>query len=594
MIVTIKNIILGGFMDTYKKLFSYIPEKMHCIYLSLFFSLVASIFQVLPFYYFYKLLNEIIVKGDFERSKNYAITIFVYTVLYALTYFAAGMFSHFAAFRLESNIREKGAKHLMEASFAFFDKNESGKIRKIIDDNASETHMIVAHLIPDMSQAFLVPIWLIVLLFLTDIKLGIFTLMILVFSIMMLIKMMGNKEFMRLYNESLERMNAEAVEYVRGMQVIKIFNSSIESFKSFYEAIVNYSKNAFNYTLSCRTPFVSFQVVLNIIMVITIPFFYYFINKSYSGSELLVSILFFATIGGLIFTTFMKIMYVSMYKFNADMTMSKLDEIFKDMEENKLVYGKNDGFDNFNIEFEGVDFKYEDKYILKDFSMKLDEKKTYALVGSSGSGKSTIAKIISGFYPVNNGKLKIGDKDISSYSEKALMDNIAFVFQNSKLFKTSIYENVKMGRKDASHKEVMDALKSARCMDILDKFETRENTIIGSKGVHLSGGEVQRIAIARAILKNANIIILDEASAASDPENEYEIQQAFSSLMKDKTVIMIAHRLSSIRNADEILVIEAGKILERGKDLELIEKKSRYFELQTIYGKANDWRLSNE
>ena len=246
-----------------------------------------------------------------------------------------------------------------------------------------------------------------------------------------------------------------------------------------------------------------------------------------------------------------------------------------------------------DIDFSGVTFRYEEGVdVLTDFSLKLESGKKYALVGSSGSGKSTIAKLISGFYPVSSGELKIGGVDISKYKRETLEHEIAFVFQNAKLFKTSIYENVKIGRPDASREEVVKALDLAMCGSILDKFETREDTIIGAKGVHLSGGETQRIAIARAILKDAPIIILDEASAASDPENEYEMQQAFSKLMEGKTVIMIAHRLSSIRNVDEILVVEDGKVTERGSHDELIAKDSKYKNLQNLYNQANEWRLS--
>ena len=273
--------------------------------------------------------------------------------------------------------------------------------------------------------------------------------------------------------------------------------------------------------------------------------------------------------------------------------VDRLDELFDKMGKNKLQNGSIDKIDSFDIEFDKVGFEYEEGVkILSDFSLKLNSGKLYALVGSSGSGKSTIAKLISGFYPVSSGQLKIGGRDIKEYTNKVLEKNIAFVFQNSKLFKTSIYENVRLARPESSHEEVMKALEMAMCGNILDKFESRENTIIGASGVHLSGGEMQRIAVARAILKDAPIVILDEASAASDPENEYEMQRAFKALMKDKTVIMIAHRLSSIRNVDEILFVEEGQVVERGSHDELMAGQTKYRHFQDLFNKANEWRLA--
>jgi hypothetical protein len=284
-------------------------------------------------------------------------------------------------------------------------------------------------------------------------------------------------------------------------------------------------------------------------------------------------------------------MYLGMHQYMASQAVDKLETLFGEMEENGIKYGTDTYFKDYNIEFKNVSFKYDDKFILENLSFKLNENKTYALVGSSGGGKSTIAKLISGFYKIDEGEILIGDKNITNYSRESLMNNISFVFQNSKLFKTTIFENVKIGNENASYEEVMKALKMARCDDILDKFKTRENTIIGSKGVYLSGGEIQRIAIARAILKDAKIIILDEASAASDPENEHEIQLAFSNLIKEKTVIIIAHRLSSIKNVDEILVVDKGQIVERGTDTELLKNNGRYKFLQDLFSQANEWRI---
>ena len=550
-------------MDIYKKLFKYVPDKKYLIYSGIFMSMISSALSILPYWFLYKFLNEFILMKNFERAQYYAFIIFIIMVLQSLIYFFAAWLTHLFAFRLESNLRKKGIEHLMNASFYFFDVNQSGRIRKIIDDNATDTHMIVAHLIPDITLALITPILLFVIMFSVDIYLGIATVILTILSAIFTVLMYGDIKFMDKYNKSLERVNSESVEYVRGMQVLKIFKASIFSFKSFYDSIIDYSKSAYEYSKSCKNPFVIFQIILLGAGAYIIPFAIMISKGTQNNLEVMIKLIFFTCFIGTLFSCYMRIMYLGMHQYMASQAVDKLETLFGEMEENGIKYGKDTYFKDYNIEFKNVSFKYDDKFILENLSFKLNENKTYALVGSSGGGKSTIAKLISGFYKIDEGEILIGDKNITNYSRESLMNNISFVFQNSKLFKTTIFENVKIGNENASYEEVMKALKMARCDDILDKFKTRENTIIGSKGVYLSGGEIQRIAIARAILKDAKIIILDEASAASDPENEHEIQLAFSNLIKEKTVIIIAHRLSSIKNVDEILVVDKGQIVER-------------------------------
>lgn len=578
-------------MDTYKRLFKYTPEKIHCVYISVVCATLGVAFQIGAFWFLWKFLYALLVTKNVTDGSMYATVIVALSAAYLLVYFAAVWASHVLGFRLESNLRKTAISHLMNASFSFFDMNPSGKIRKLIDDNAQETHVLIAHLIPDNISALFTPIFMFIIVFAVDVKLGFLLLAIALIGGAQMMLMMGNKDVMRKYQAALERMNAEAVEYVRGMQIVKIFRSTVESFKAFYEAITGYSDLAYKYTLSCRMTYVMFQVLFNLFAVFTIPAAIYFMNKGADGNLIIAKLIFFICIAGVLFSAFMRVMYVGMYNFQAKSVVDKLENLFADMEKDNLEHGTEETFENFGIEFKNVSFGYTEEKILNDVSFTLEPNKTYALVGSSGGGKSTIAKLISGFYKINAGEILIGGKNISSYSRNALMRSIAFVFQTSKLFKTSIFENVKMGNKNASDEEVMNALRLARCEDILAKFPEREKTVIGSKGVHLSGGEIQRVAIARAILKNADIIILDEASAAADPENEYEIQQAFSNLMKNKTVIMIAHRLSSIKNVDEILVVEDGNIIERGSDAELMQKGGKYSHLQRLYSKANDWRV---
>ena len=580
-------------LTVYKKILSYVPKERYLAYIGILLSMLSVVFKVWGYYYLSKFLIEIIVYNNIENAKYYGFCIVGLLIIGITLYGIAGLVTHVLGFRLETNLRKYGIEGLSKASFSFFDTHPSGKTRKIIDDNATDTHMIVAHLIPDNAGAILMPILLLVLGFLVSIKVGIILIILSIVGGISLSMMTGEKEFMKIYQESLETLSSETVEYVRGIQVIKIFGISVESFKALNTAIKNYSKYSLEYAMSCKRGFVGFQWFFFSFIAMVIPILLLFYNIE-DPKMLAVELIMVLFLSGALFVSLMAIMYVSMYAFMGQSVVEKLESIFEEMNSNKLTFGTNNEFENYNITFENVSFGYTDKKIINNLSFSLEENKSYALVGSSGSGKSTIAKLISGFYKVDGGVIKIGEKSISSYTEEALINNIAFVFQNVKLFKTSIYDNVKIGKADASYEEVMTAMSLAGCDSILDKFSEREQTQIGTKGVYLSGGEKQRIAIARAILKDAKIIIMDEASAAVDPENEYELQRAFSNLIKDKTVIMIAHRLPSIRNVDEILVMDNGEIIERGTDGELMALDGEYKKLQSLYNKANEWRVNYE
>lgn len=580
-------------LTVYKKILSYVPKERYLAYIGILLSMLSVVFKVWGYYYLSKFLIEIIVYNNIENAKYYGFCIVGLLIIGITLYGIAGLVTHVLGFRLETNLRKYGIEGLSKASFSFFDTHPSGKTRKIIDDNATDTHMIVAHLIPDNAGAILMPILLLVLGFFVSLKVGIILIILSIVGGISLSMMTGEKEFMKIYQESLETLSSETVEYVRGIQVIKIFGISVESFKALNTAIKNYSKYSLEYAMSCKRGFVGFQWFFFSFIAMVIPILLLFYNIE-DPKMLAVELIMVLFLSGALFVSLMAIMYVSMYAFMGQSVVEKLESIFEEMNSNKLTFGSNEEFENYDITFENVSFGYTDKKIINDLSFSLEENKSYALVGSSGSGKSTIAKLISGFYKVDSGVIKIGNRSISSYSEEALINNIAFVFQNVKLFKTSIYDNVKIGKADASYEEVMTAMNLAGCNSILDKFSEREQTQIGTKGVYLSGGEKQRIAIARAILKDAKIIIMDEASAAVDPENEYELQRAFSNLIKDKTVIMIAHRLPSIRNVDEILVMDNGKIIERGTDRELMALDGEYKKLQSLYNKANEWRVNYE
>lgn len=572
----------------YKKLRQYVPEKMAFAFIGIILSFAAAVLSILSYKYIYEFFTKIIVENDMEGALPLAWKIVLFLVISAVVYFLSVFSTHILAFRLETNLKKEAVKRLMSASFSFYDSNQSGKIRKELDDNTVLTHTAVAHLIPDLSSAVFVPLLGVVLAFTIDYRLGILMLITIFSGVLMMKLMMGDKAFMDKYMEASNKMNAGAVEYVRGINVLKIFKSNIKELKDFYKSITDYSDLALKYSMSCRRWYVIFQVIFNSIFLLAL-----IIPLMDAGEPMvaLTKVMFYALFNGVIIVAFMKVMYVGMYVFYADSCIGKIEKIFEDMEAYKMESGSVNKIDNNSIEFKNVSFGYGESLVIDDLSFKLDEGKKYALVGSSGSGKSTIAKLISGFYKLNAGKIYIGSHSLEEYKEEIIASSIANVFQDAKLFKASIYENVKIGNPRAGYEEIMEAMHLAQCDDILEKFEDRENTIIGSKGVHLSGGEVQRLTIARAIIKNAGIIIMDEASAAADPENEYELQKALFNLMKGKTVIMIAHRLSSIKNVDEILVIDSGKILERGSHKELMSKESHYKALQGKYVEANEWRV---
>ena len=581
-------------MKIYKKLFAYVQDKKYLGFFAIIFSVISAVITVYGYYLIYRFLDNLIIHTDLSGAEDLAIKSALILTAGAIFYFASGAFSHLLGFRLETNLRKRGIDGLENASFRFFDLNPSGQIRKIIDDNAAQTHQVVAHMIPDSSQAIITPVLVLVLGFIVSIRVGIALLALTIIGCLILGAMMGEQKFMKIYQEALSKLSAETVEYVRGMQVVKIFRANVESFKSFYKAIKDYSKYAYDYSLSCRKPYVLYQwLFFGLIAILIIPIVY-FIASLGNAKVILLELIMILFLSGVLFVSFMRMMWYSMYISQGNYAVDTLEALYEDMQKDKLVHGNVNNFKNYNIEFENVSFAYNDKAVIENLSFKLEEGKSYALVGSSGSGKSAVAKLISGFYNVNEGSIKIGGVAISEYSDEALIKAISFVFQDSKLFKKSIYDNVALANKDASKDDVMKALKLAGCDLILDKFPERENTIIGSKGVYLSGGEKQRIAIARAILKDSKIIIMDEASASIDPDNEFELQKAFKNLMKDKTVIMIAHRLSTIKDLDEILVMDGGKIIERGSDKELMSSDTKYKRLQELFNSANEWRVSNE
>ena len=581
-------------MKVYKKLFSYVPNQLYFGWVAILFSVVSVCLTVWGYQVIYQFLEMLIVQNQVNIAETYALKTVILLTIGAFLYVFSGIFSHVLGFRLETNLRKKGIEGLTQASFRFFDLNSSGLIRKTIDDNAAKTHVSVAHLIPDSAQAVLTPILVIVLGFFISIRLGIILLLMLFLGLFLFKKMMGNNNFIKDYQNALATLSSETVEYVRGIQVIKIFGAKVTSFKALYQAIQDYSKYAYDYSLSGKKPFVWFQWLFFSVVAVAILPVIILLDKVAEPEMMAVELMMLLFLSGVMFVSFMRVMYVSMYLFEANYAVENLEILYKEMQQDQLTYGKETTFSSYQIELEDVSFSYREDNVLTDFSLTFEEGKSYALVGSSGSGKSTIAKLISGFYQVDKGTIKIGNKKITDYTKEAIIETIAFVFQDSQLFSKSIYDNVALANPKASRQEVLEALKLAGCNPILDKFEDRENTVIGSQGVYLSGGEKQRLAIARAMLKNSKIVIMDEASASIDPDNEYELQKAFQHLMREKTVIMIAHRLSSIKTVDKIIVLEDGQVIEEGTHDELIEQGKTYKELVEKYEGANEWRFNNE
>lgn len=572
----------------YRRLKKYAAEKIIFAYIGILLSFIAALLSVFSYGKLYSFLQMLIQERNTEAAIPLAWQVVCLLLISTAVYFTAVIATHVLAFRLETNLKKEGVRRLSRASFSFFDRNESGRVRKVIDDNTVMTHTSVAHLIPDLTTALFVPLLGLILVLRIDLRMGVFFFFTLIVGVIIMMKMMGERSFMAQYMRAAEKMNAGAVEYVRGIHVLKIFKARMESLKDFYRSVTDYSDLALKYSMSCRGWFVRFQLFFNAIFLAVMLLFY---QPGTDRKEALVKFMFYALFNGVIYIAFMKVMYVGMYVFQANSCIQKIEDVFEEMDQDKLEHGFLDSMSGTDIEFRDVSFGYNDSLLMEHLSFKLEAGKTYALVGASGSGKSTLAKLISGFYRLKGGEIRIGGHALTEYTEQTLAKHIANVFQDVKLFKRTLYENVAAANPRASREQVMEALHLAQCDEILNHWTSREQTMVGAKGVHLSGGEVQRIAIARAILKDADIVILDEASAAADPENEYELQQALSNLMKNKTVIMIAHRLTSIQGVDEILVIEDGKVLERGSHQQLMRAGGRYCQLHDAFMKANEWRV---
>ncbi len=581
------------------KLMGYAGNFRFLTYASWILSGVSAAFALIPFYFLWRIIKEVLtVMPDFSKAAGLIHNGWMAVLFAALSlviYICALMCSHLAAFRVQANLRKAMLHHVITLPLGTLEKEGSGKVRKTIQECSGATETFLAHQLPDMVGAYVTPLGLVVLLFAFDWRFGLICLIPIVLSfVVMMVFMTGPtlKVKMQEYQNALEDMSNEAVEYVRGVPVVKTFGQTVYSFEKFKKSIDRYSEWAISYTKSMRIPMCLLTILINGIFAFILAAGIWF-TKGGISTTLVLNILFYIILTPILTVTMTKIMFQSENNMLLEDAMKRMDNILS-LEPLKETQNAKNPKEN-SVELRHVSYSYDERtQALKDISLSIKGGQTVAFVGPSGSGKTTLANVISRFFDVKEGEVLIGGVNVKDISKEKLMETVSFVFQNSRLIKGTILDNVKLGKPDAAEEEVMTALRQAQCMDIVEKMPDGVHTVIGTNGVYLSGGEGQRIAIARAILKNAPIIILDEATAFADPDNEVRVQAAFKELAKDRTVIMIAHRLSTVTSADCIYVLKDGSIAEHGTDSELKNKGGIYAEMMKNYISSVNWKVGKE
>lgn len=580
------------------RLMGYAGNYRYFTYASWVLSAVSALVALVPFVYIWKILRDVLnAAPDYAQAVNiphYGWMAVLFAVLAYLIYIAALMCSHLSAFRVATNLRLEVTEHLATLPLGFTETFGSGKLRKIIHESTGAAETFLAHQLPDKYNAMATPIGLLVLLLVFDWRLGLLSLVPVALGFVIMSAMTGRRmaDKMRQYGNALESMSNEAVEYVRGIPVVKTFGQSVFSFKKFKATIDEYEKWVIAYTKELRMPMMLYTAAINGVFAFLIVGGLLFTRNGVT-SEFLLNLLFYIIITPVISLTLTRIMYMSENELVVADALARVDSVLdaEPVPENDHPRHPKDA----SVSLKDVHFSYDGKTdVIKGVSLKIQPGQTVAFVGPSGGGKSTLANLICRFFDVQSGSVRVGEADVRDIPKEELMDTISFVFQNSRLLKGSILDNVRLGRAQATEAEVLAALKAAQCMDIVEKFPEGIHTAIGTKGVYLSGGEQQRIAIARAMLKNAPILILDEATAFADPDNEAKVQAAFAQLAKGKTVLMIAHRLSTVANADCIYVVQDGRITETGTKDELCAQNGLFARMWQDYQASVQWKVAKE
>lgn len=586
--------------SSFSVLMNYAGGHKALTYLSLILSAACGVLALLPFVYLWRIIKEVIeVRPDFSAATGITHNgwlAVLFSLLYMLVYFGALMCSHVAAFRVAGNMKKDLLHHIAKLPIGFADETGSGKVRRIVTEATSSTETLLAHNLPDMAQAVVTPVAMVVMLFVYDWRFGLACIVPIIAAFAMMFRMMGPKmaEDMKHYQDALEAMSNEAVEYVRGIPVVKTFGQMVFSFHRFKKSIDDYGNFCLKYTFECRSSMILFEMFINSSFAFLIGLTLFLTRGAAATEDILVNFLFYVIFTPIITTTMTRVMFMSENSMKIDDAIARVNSLkrIEPLPEPETSSAPNGAF----VELQNVTYRYseEAKPAVKNLSLTADKDQIVALVGPSGSGKTTAAGLISRFFDAQEGAVTIGGVDVRDIGKDALMDTVSYVFQDSRLLKRSIAENLRIAKPDATDAELKSALHDAQCDDIIARLPQGIDTVLGSEGTYLSGGEQQRIAIARAILKKAPVVILDEATAFADPENEVLVQKAFTKLTKHSTVLMIAHRLSTIRNADKIYVLNHGEVAESGKHEELLEKNGLYRAMWDEYQSTASWNITAE
>ncbi|MGI0518748.1 ABC transporter ATP-binding protein [Treponema denticola] len=574
-----------------KRLMPYAGKKSVLLYIAMVMSAVSGIMVLMPMVFIHRIVNTLILNEtvDFSYVRENSIYAAAFAGLGLCIYLIGLVLSHIFAFEVEDTIIKTSVKKLIHKPLGYFDDKESGRIRNVIVSGASETHSFLAHQLPDMAMTIISPIVLLVFFFMFNWKLGLASMIPMIIGMILMSAMMTSetKKMKDEYYAELSELSSQTVEYVRGIPVVKTFAQSVESFNKLYSLIIKIKDGVLKLTMSYTNKMSWFETVSTSTAFFLVPVALLLIKCNGNLSNVVADSVIYFLIGPTFAVFIMRSATITQFSYFAELALNKIENI---LEFDDFMYGDKTSSD-VGIEFKNVSFSYGGENVLDSISFKVNKGERVALVGSSGSGKTTVARLAARFYDTKSGEIFIGGINIKDFEEESLMKKIAFVFQNSKLFKMSLRENLLIGKPDATDEEIESALINSGSKEIIERLENGLDTVYGTKGTYFSGGEAQRLSIARAFLKDADIIILDEATAFADPENEHLIQESFKKLSKNKTTLMIAHRLSTVIDADKILVIDKGKIIEEGKHADLINMNGHYKKLWEEYQKSVNWKI---